>query len=256
MGMHICRSCKLNITVAAEMKFRDYQEDQILVKELKTGETILGIFDGHGGPWVAKFASKYTPYIVRSTLRVSDNYMDLMFKVIERLNHKTEYMYSGSTTSIVLIDENKTTAYIAILGDSPVIIKDANGNIWRSPEHNINTNKNEVMATKLIDGTIINNGYLFDRYMGMNSCGIQMTRSLGDKDLRRVLNRTPEIFEIPINKDSWILLCSDGLINMEPMANSFNDILNKIENQLTLIASDLVTCKNNGDNSSAILVKF
>lgn len=246
----------MNITSATEIKGRSYQEDKILVKELKTGETVLGIFDGHGGPWVSAYASKYTSYMVRSFLKYSNNYNELLLSVISRLNKKTELDYCGSTVSIVVIDKNKTTANVAILGDSPVIIKDAYGNIWRSPEHNVNTNYEEARKATSIDGAIIHNGYLFDRYMGMNSMGLQMTRSLGDRDLRRVLNRNPDIFKIQINQDSWVLLASDGLLNKEPKVNSFNNVIKKISTNSNLSASDLVSCDNNSDNSSAILVKF
>lgn len=242
----------MNITTHTEQKSRPYQEDRFFVKELPSGETILGVFDGHGGHWVADYAAKFTPYFFRSLLK-SNSYYSTMFKVIERLNNKTNHFYSGSTVSLVLIDKDKTNAYVAILGDSPVIIKDGNENIWIAPEHNVRSNKIEASKAIASDDAYIANGYLFDRYKGMNSGGLQMSRALGDKELNNILNRVPEVFVIPLNENSWILCGSDGLT--DPAHGSF-DINSLIEDIPNETAQSLVQGAAHHDNVTAILVKF
>jgi serine/threonine protein phosphatase PrpC len=244
----------MNITAHSEQKSRPYQEDRFFVKEISSGETVLGVFDGHGGDWVSEYCAKHTPYIFRALLKNKQNsYPEILGKVINRLHEKTKDFYSGSTASLVLIAPDQKFACVAILGDSPVIIKDANENVWVAPEHNVRSNQKEAeLATK--DGNaFISNGYLFDRSKGMNSDGLQMSRALGDRSLNNVLNRIPEIFGIELNENSWILCGSDGLSDPGHTSFDVNDLVKKIP---TASAETLTKEAGIYDNATAILVKI
>jgi serine/threonine protein phosphatase PrpC len=176
-----------------------------------------------------------------------------MEKVINRLDKKTQNHYCGSTASLVLIDKDQKFAYVAILGDSPVIIKDAEENIWIAPEHNVRSNKAEADAAIKDGKAFISDGYLFDRSKGRDSTGLQMSRALGDRSLDNILNRTPEVFEIELNKNSWILCASDGLTDPGHSSSNFDNIIAKIS---TATARSLTKEAGIYDNATAILVKL
>ena len=88
--------------------------------------------------------------------------------------------------------------------------------------------------------------------------GLQMSRALGDKDLNRVLLREPEIFHIPVNENSWILACSDGLLDPSHMAgDTLPIVVDFIEHgadaeELVLAMANI----QNDDNSTAVLVRL
>ncbi len=56
------------------------------------------------------------------------------------LGEMTKDMQSGSTLSIVIVPDNEQRAYAAVIGDSPVIILDANEGLNLSPDHNARSN--------------------------------------------------------------------------------------------------------------------
>ena len=59
-------------------------------------------------------------------------------------------------------------------------------------------------------GGIYLDGYLEDE--NRPGTGLQMTRSLGDADLSRVLNREAEIITVPLGGKGIVLVGTDGLL--------------------------------------------
>ena len=100
-------------------------------------------------------------------------------------------------------------AYVGILGDSPVIIKNPGEASWLSPEHNVRTNvKEREMA--IPPWRFYEDGYLYGK---TGKWGIQISRALGDAVLDEVLDRRPEIFSRPIEPGSIILVATDGAVD-------------------------------------------
>jgi serine/threonine protein phosphatase PrpC len=237
---------------------RSYQEDRSFIHIQKNGEVLLGVFDGHGGHWVSELAVNDTPKIFKSLKKTVKKDPELAIKqLFEKLVEKTNEYTSGSTAAVVWIKDN--VAHVGILGDSRVIIGKVNGEHWISPEHNVRSNIIEAHAAEKLGGYVAANGYLFDRsqYQGE---GLQMSRALGDRSLRNVLNREPEIFHIPLEKDGWILLCSDGLIGPSHIGDGLlGSIINQIKYFPTMTAEELVNFAaqfDRSDNSTAILARF
>ena len=250
------------ITAQSLKNFKDDQEDRSLLRFLPNNEVLLGVFDGHGGRWVADYAERHFSVTFRA---VQKKFPELtpeqtLHLVFARINQKVRQYYSGSTAAIAWLKLNENVVYVAILGDSQVFIKTPDGNIWESPEHNISSNNAELLAGLARGGRLkYGTTYLFDSYQ-IDGMGLQVGRALGDRDLDRILNREPEISRVEINKDSWILIGSDGLI--DPEFNNPVDLKNfilKLTEDPKTTALSLVTAAaklDNHDNSTAVLARL
>lgn len=231
---------------------REYQEDRSIVYFDADGSTLLGIFDGHSGFEAVTAAALKTATIYETLRRVGNYGTGLLEKIIERLDKETAEFACGTTASLVWLPPEPTAAYVAILGDSPVLIKSGD-TLNISPEHNVRTNTAEADAA-LERGGFIHNGYLFAP--GAYS-GIQMSRVLGDKALRSVTTRVPEVYRVPVAAGDWILLGSDGLLDPAHLTTDANAVIQK-QIELGYTASDLVLAKlyEAQDNVTAILARI
>lgn len=232
---------------------RPYQEDRYIREEFLEG-TLLGVFDGHGGSEVAQIASEDFAVRFRTAL-VYHSAKEAMEVSVAYVNRRTQHMYAGSTLSVVFIPKDESVAVCAVLGDSPIIIKDAEGKINISPEHNVRTNAAEAAAA-VARGGLIQGGYLFQ---GFNNDGLQMARALGDSSLSEVLSRVPDIYEVPLGINSFVLVATDGAF--DPSHRSFvaemNKIMEAIENGAdakTLVSRALAV--PTGDNVTCILARL
>ena len=236
----------MKISKATAKGARSYQEDRYLVFSTIMG-TYLGVWDGHGGAECAALCAKVLPSILTNDPSLS--------YALDELNKMTRTMRAGSTASLVFIPKDEHRVEIAVLGDSPVIAKLADGSIFVSEEHNVRTNMAEADAA-IARGGFVNSGYLFASYSGN---GLQMTRSLGDYELDSVLSREPEVFSHVLGKDSWVLVCSDGAVDPGHI-----DAKDSIDSIVALVeaggdAQEIVEralAAKTGDNVTAILVRL
>jgi serine/threonine protein phosphatase PrpC len=219
-------------------------EDFHNVVETEDG-VYLATWDGHGGDECSLYCAEQLPLLVPNSLS----------KIIALLNAATRSMHTGSTASIAFIPKDEHRVEIAVLGDSPVIAKLADGSIFVSEEHNVRTNMAEADAA-IARGGFVNSGYLFASYSGN---GLQMTRSLGDYELDSVLSREPEVFSHVLGKDSWVLVCSDGAVDPSHAAAkaSIDSIVALVEagGDAQEIVERALAAKT-GDNVTAILVRL
>ncbi|MCH8860434.1 MAG: protein serine/threonine phosphatase 2C family protein, partial [Thaumarchaeota archaeon] len=192
------------ISYATDTGLRPYQEDRFVV--CSDGEhtgikCLMAVMDGHGGSEVSEFLSasllEYFLTKGEGSLR----------ETIRSLSDQTSSMHAGSTLSVVVIPKaDETTAYVAVIGDSPVIIRDKEGRIIMSPEHNVRSNTQEREAA-ITRGAIYEQGYIWDPSGGH---GLQMSRALGDSALSEILNKEPEMYEVELGPESFIIIGSDG----------------------------------------------
>lgn len=237
------------ITFATNMGSRSHQEDRVLWAEFNDG-TLLGVFDGHGGDEVSSLMAEMFPNFWVAL--DGNSYSDAMLKVFEMANYRTEHYHSGSTASVVFIPHSEKTAYIAVLGDSPVIAEKADGTIFIGPDHNARSNQEEQHAA-MARGGVYHSGYMWSEY-GDNASGLQMTRAFGDSACRNFLSRVPEVFTIPLG--NWLLVGSDGLFDPKHIDGkaSYDDILACLRNDNS--AADMVrqaVALPTNDNVTAIL---
>jgi serine/threonine protein phosphatase PrpC len=234
---------------------RPYQEDRVVVSSGEDG-LLLGIFDGHGGNQVSEFCHKN---LLNAFNAVADDptmptIPEKMKGIFTYLNSRTNSMRAGSTASIVFIPSTLDRAFVGVLGDSPVIIRNADDEVWASPEHNVRSNPSEVAKAKERGGTVYG-GYLFAR--GLSSAGLQMTRVLGDAPFSEVVSRDPEIFELSLKAGSFVLVGSDGLFDPSHASGTAREKIVELIDKgagagdLAKYALSVPT----DDNVSAILVK-
>lgn len=242
-------------TTCSEKGERYYQEDRCVVETLRLDDLrlqMLAIMDGHSGSEVAELIKDILPRIVEdSFLQTGTNIPRLLQNTINTINQHTRYDHSGSTLSIVVIPSDERKAYVAVLGDSPVIILDQNGRVVTSPDHNIRTNleeRNEAIKK----GATTNGRYIYDQKTGD---GLQMSRALGDVSMDSILNRNPEIYEVILNEDSFVIVATDGVF--DPAHDTESDICRVIEMvDKGAEAKDLVKDaleRQTGDNATAIV---
>ena len=208
------------ITFATDIgKTREGQEDRILVHTLYLEGVpngigdLLAIMDGHDDEQVAQLVKRKLPSFFEKALRDKNgNVQEALRATIVALDHLTKDMKSGTTLSIVYLPKEEKRAYVAIVGDSAVIIENDKEELFLSPEHNAFLNKGEREAA-VARGAFYNEE---SRYLSRApNIGpfILLTRSLGDKEFGSRLSKEPEIFEVPLEKESVILLATDGLVS-------------------------------------------
>jgi serine/threonine protein phosphatase PrpC len=245
-------------TEASSVGARYYQEDRYLTLALEQG-FFVGVFDGHGGEEVSELISTELPKIITAQLALDHTPESFLLNVVANLDLLTADKECGSTLSLVYFPIDVSEVWLAVMGDSPVLVKGANGEIVIGPEHNVRTNLVEREAA-ITRGAVYGGGYLWvatKRY-GDNVAGLQMSRALGDVDLRSFLSRVPEIFSVPLNQESWVAVMSDGVVDPGHSSSS------RMEMVIAMLergcdASELVNqamADKTGDNATAIVVRF
>ncbi len=214
------------VSHASHKGMRKYQEDRWVVQDVEVRPngalSLLGFFmrkhfwvlavcDGHGGEKVADVVGKNLIHsFEEASRRHKKDIRESLRDTVRQLHELTKAMLSGTTLSLVVISDSGMRADVAILGDSPVIICDATQSIWICPEHNARTNVSER------DAAIARGAYYYDGYLGITPSvrpGLQVSRTLGDAGLDKILNREPELFTVPLGRESFILVGSDGLLD-------------------------------------------
>jgi len=248
---------KFEMTQATDKGKRAYQEDRSVVYWVPDEGYLLATFDGHGGSECADYCAKNLVELYYKAYKQEfcTSYESLLKTIFHFLNQNTDSMGSGCAASIAFIPKDGSSVVVGVLGDAPILVKQADGKLWLAPEHNVRTNREEASAA-VKRGGFVQSGYLFVR-QSISAQGLQMSRALGDRWLGPVLNREPEIFRLPLGPNSWVLVGSDGLFDPSHATQPGDTIAAAIEagydaNQLVQNALAVPT----HDNVTAILVKL
>jgi serine/threonine protein phosphatase PrpC len=196
------------LTIAEHKGRRPYQEDRHFQLSFDQG-LAFGVFDGHGGEACSHFCAKNYPAILAAELGSGKPPQEALRASFEKLSQQTRHHGPGSTASVAFIPWDASAAYVAVIGDSPIIIRCAGGKVWVAPEHNVRTNQAEAEAAKARGGFIFD-GYLCATFTGN---GLQMARALGDAELDKVLSRVPDVDNVPLDAGSWVLVATDGALD-------------------------------------------
>lgn len=243
----------MNITKATAQGLRDYQEDRFVCSRGKDG-LIVAVMDGHGGASTSSRLANALPRIWKKHIVFPASIVTAIQNTFRDLHYLTSEMTEGSTMSFVFIPKPLDVVYVAILGDSPVVIQTASGDIDVSPQHNARSNPAELAAARE-RGANYYGGYITTRYGGH---GIQMTRVMGDSDLRQIVNREPEIYVRDLNADSFVLVATDGLFdpaneNTKVVAGAVAQYIREGATAEELVNRAVAT--PTGDNVTAILIR-
>ena len=254
----------LNITTARAQGNRYYQEDRYVVyKEIDTGGTLVCVMDGHGGEQSAEACYQSIHLHVWNgikSLKTKDT-AERLRALVSILHEQTKDNQSGTTFSCVYLPKKSSKIWIAVLGDSPVIVSVVGDGYHVSPEHNVRSNEEEAKAA-VARGGFIEGGYLFtdNPNYDLTGPGLQMSRALGDAPLDRVLSREPTIYSLPFKRGDWALVCTDGLLSPSHNKKAQKDRLEHIVKLIKEgknadnLTDDAIKAKT-GDNVTAILIR-
>jgi len=234
----------MNITAATAKGQRPYQEDTFINVELPQGR-LLGVFDGHGGDEASKFMAENFVGLFEET-----GSLRLAFRLAAQ--HLKDYE-AGTTASVVLVPTDSHTVFTAVVGDSPIIIQTKSG-IWYGPDHNVRTNEIERVAAQTRGGSYAQ-GYIYNNFSGQ---GLQMGRALGDAWLSPVLSTEPEVAEVTVAPNGFVLIGTDGLF--DPGHYGFKTASEQVIARVSQDDAQALVDRAIGiptrDNVTAILVKF
>lgn len=197
-----------NVTYSSRQGPHEEQEDYYFLSQIEEKNLrgwLVAIMDGHDGKDAAEFCAKKISRFFK--LKQADQTEEALRVLIEKLHYGTTLFESGSTISVAVILESHKKISVAILGDSPVVVLDKNGELHISPEHNIRSNPAEREAVEKRGG-ICKDGYVF---ADKDGDGIQLSRILGDAHLSRIVSREPDVYTI--SDPEWVLLASDGVFD-------------------------------------------
>lgn len=197
-----------NVTCLSRLGPHEEQEDYFFLSRVEEKDLkgwLIAVMDGHDGKDAAEFCARKIGRFFK--LKQADQTEESLRVLIEKLHYGTMLFESGSTISAAVILESHKKISVAVLGDSPVVVLDKNGELHISPEHNIRSNPAEREAVEKRGG-IYEDGYVF---ADKDHDGIQLSRVLGDSHLSRIVSREPEVYTIDDPK--WALLASDGVFD-------------------------------------------
>ena len=239
---------------------REYMEDRNFQYE-DSKYIISGIFDGHGGSECSTYMNRnFLKYFVKylNNPYYKKNIQMILKSTLSHLNNNFLNIEntSGSTGNIVVIDKINGIFYNMNIGDSRCISYcNKNINLSKvkqiSKDHNF-TYKKEINIVKSKGGYIKD-----DRLMGR----LAMSRALGNKELSKYIEYTPDIFYGNIKNHYYFLHGSDGLFDVLS-----NKIIIKIINKLLLenisfnkickYLVELAYKKGSSDNITCSLIFF
>lgn len=243
-------------THATQRGRRPYQEDRAAVTTMEQG-MLLMVFDGHGGDFCAEHSVNTFDNLFADEISqpLQTTVPDSLRRAFAKLNEETKDMNDGCSASVVFIPSSNDVAYVAVMGDSPVVIRQADGTIYVGPDHNVRSNLEEASRATS------RGGYIFGGYLcrGMDGMGLQMARALGDAFLGNILLREPEIDTVSLSAGSFVLVATDGAF--DPGHENTNEEIKKV---VTLIQSggdataivDRAVRIPTGDNVTALLVRI
>lgn len=243
----------MNISKATAQGQRSYQEDRFVVST-QAGGKLIAVMDGHSGATVSDRIAKALPTIWKKWASHLDR-KTAIFGVFVDLNTLTKHMHEGSTVSLVFIPTNGAEIEIAILGDSPVIVLNAEGQIDISPMHNARSNPIEL-ASAQARGAYFDGNYIYKSFSGP---GLQMTRVMGDCVLDSVLHRVPEVYSCAVGPESFVLVATDGLF--DPSHRNLKPEIEAVVERIRAGASaqelvDRAVALPTGDNVTAVLARL
>ena len=253
---------KSSISHASAQGSRAEQQDRYLSMRIELPKVqqgsgqLMAVMDGHGGHETAELlAEKLQPLFEESLKEGSGVVEDAIRQTFQRLADLAQKEPSGSTLSLVCVPDEETAAYVGVIGDSPVVIRNATGSLWISPLHNARSNPRERDAA-LARGALYAGGYLEDPEVP--GYGLQLSRALGDCHLSRILTRAPDIQRVELGKGSFILIASDGVLDSMDVyvADQLTRLATLAQNasDARVIVEDALE-RRTGDNVTVILWK-
>ena len=226
---------------------RNMNQDYVFstVKPVGNLPNLFIVADGMGGHKAGDLASKFSVNTFIDCVKnsVSSKPVQIMSDAINHTNEEllklasTSEDYRGMGTTFVVAVIYGRSMYVANIGDSRLYLADR--------ELKQVTRDHSYVEEMVQMGTLNREDARTNEYKNV------ITRALGGAE-----NVIPDFFEIEIEDNSRILMCTDGLTNMvtdkeiESVMSGYDDIMNKAD-KLVMMAN-----QNGGkDNISVIIIE-
>ena len=182
---------------------------------------ILGVYDGHGGKLVSKFAkSTLANYFIKKNTKLfidskyTRNYINKVFKNFNnnlKQVHPRAAIYSGSTCcmTILINDKKGLVLWVINVGDSRVILGNKMDRaVPLSHDHKPNMPK-ERLRIEALEGS---KGQIYYDGSDWRVGNLSLSRALGDLEAHPFITQMPQIYSYRIHpKDKYIIVACDGV---------------------------------------------
>lgn len=241
---------KLEVYAAGIQGKRKYMEDKFFTIKMDF-DLLSCIFDGHGGSACSVYFNDnfYTKFMKNKYKY--PNIKNAMLSTVKDMNQTFISKFkdkSGSTINIFYLDLITKKCHNINLGDSRSIVGYKNGVKVISKDHKPHL-KAEQKYIERKGGNVIDN-----RVQGI----LAMSRSVGDKDISKYLNDTPNYYSIDITSDMiFFLHASDGLFDVMSNNEIYDFVTKRLKNSIEVIVSELIKYafeKGSSDNISVSLI--
>ena len=253
--------------------YKSPSEDRISEPLISKDNTILAVFDGHGGQEIVDKVNKELPNRIKVAIgKLQDpvQVATILIAEFEKLDSELERTVSGSTGTVAVILSKHIV--VANVGDSPAILFTKEGQLLGTTVNHDCYNPDE-------EKRVIQNGGICvpDRanHLRLRS-GLAVTRSFGDfTHGKKIVIARPETYIWPRTKDTILSISSDsfaeeivtdalGRRRIESIHKS-NEIMEELlialrENNFNVVESAKNAVEkrvsrlfNQGDNTSLIL---
>jgi serine/threonine protein phosphatase PrpC len=239
------------VTSGTVQGLRDAQEDRFCASRFGDRGWLLAVFDGHNGPGTAEAAASRLEEVFERCIGQYGPGTAALEATVGALRDEVAERTDGSSATVVFVDEEKERVYAAVLGDSPVIVRDGDGELAIGPLHNTAANPED--AERAVErGALLVGPYLVD---AERMEGVNLTRTIGDADLD-FLGRTPEVMEAALGSESFVLVASDGVFtrlapNPEMLVARFGELIGSGADAESLVADALAA---GSDDNITVLV--
>ena len=194
-------------------KRRELNEDYIYTSEKMIGNlsNLFIVADGMGGHNAGDYASKHTVEKVVETVEELKNEWDIEEIIQEAIYRANAYIYEKSREDMSLRGMG-TTLVVAAIKNQEVTV----ANIGDSRMYVVNRDITQITKDHSLVEEMVTMGGL-DKEAARNHPDKNIiTRAIGVKEF--VL---ADFFEVKLEKEDKILLCTDGLTNMLKSSKSF-----------------------------------
>ena len=224
-------------------------------------KSLFGLFDGHGGFEIAKYASEHFSDIFKESLKHNNTKVERALKksflqLDEELRKFKKTDNIGSTATILFINKEadamlgaKKVLYCANIGDTSCALF-TNTSCKRLTEEHRCTNDSEIVRIKKAGGHII---------QGRLDGKLAISRGFGDFSMKdKGLICEPSITKVELSdNDKLIVLCTDGVWDVLNEDDLFT--LTLTTSQTEQIARDIIQQaleRGSTDNMSCIVIKL
>lgn len=240
---------------------RPHMEDRFRIHNNGSKVALYGIFDGHGGDFVAQYAKdNLFPMVLSSVTENDEEHGEILTKQILQVDDqilkatKDTEDISGSTALVAMVSGDTLT--VANVGDSRGVMCDKDGNtVLLSLDHKPNETK-EHQRIKDAGGFV---GF----YGVWRVAGILATsRALGDYPLKekRFVIAEPDIltFNLKDTQPKFIILATDGLWDCFSNEEAVQFILERLDEPHFGAKSIILQAYYRGslDNITVMVIKF